>query len=76
VQQGDNVLSVSFLIIIIIIVIIVNMWGDKCMQIGEPGRRRLRCEDNIKMNVTEICCLDLDQISLIDFSGRFLWKWQ
>ena len=38
------------------------------IQAGEPERHRRRCEDNIKMDVTEACCVNLRQINLrIDF---------
>jgi len=39
------------------------MLGVKYIQAGEPGRHRRRCEDNIKVDVTE-ACVNLGQISL------------
>jgi hypothetical protein len=42
-----------------IILIVINAGGVKCIQVGELGRRRRRCEDNIKVNVTEMCCVNL-----------------
>jgi hypothetical protein len=53
-----------------------NCWGVKCIQIGELGRRRRRGEDNIKMDVTEICCVNLEHVSLrIDLLVDFLLTW-
>jgi len=40
------------------------MLGVKYLQAEEPGRRRRRCEDNIKMDVTEVCCVNLEQVNL------------
>ena len=49
-----------------------KFWGIKCIQPGEPGRRRRRFEVNNKMDVPEVCCVNLDQIILrIDFLVDF-----